>query len=177
MLFNWKYIKIITIKKPEKTNEITDIIFLSVILPTKILLSVKRSVYTDRKYMSVILSVYTDGYIPSVSIDQIIDELYSFLKSCNGAMTWFFSQTILLTEWPMYSNQNLCTVMWHIHRQNHRWFDQRKRSVGDSIGKNQYIPVCWHSLPLSPLLLPHPTSPLPNYSQPPIPTPLLLNTS
>jgi len=52
---------------------------------------------------------------------------------------------------------------------------QMEYSVGESVGKRQYIlPLPTLSLPLYllllPLLLPHPTSPLPNCSQPPIST-------
>jgi len=48
-------------------------------------------------------------------------------------------------------------------------------SVSESVGKRQYVlPSPTLSLPLFllhlPLLFPHPTSPLPNYSQPPIST-------
>ena len=44
-------------------------------------MSLILSVYTDRKYPSVIRSVYTD---------RITDGLNSFLESCNGVMTWIF---------------------------------------------------------------------------------------
>jgi hypothetical protein len=47
-----------------------------------------------------------------------------------------FFQTILPTEWSRDSNRDLRTVTWHIHRQTY----QRDVSVGDSIGKSQYIP-------------------------------------
>ena len=55
---------------------------------------------------------------------------------------------------------------------------RRPQSVGDTVGI--YPPICRHSLPLFLLLLlSHPTSPLPNCSQTPIPnSPLyILNTS
>ena len=47
--------------------------------------------------------------------------------------TAWWCQTILPTEWPRDSNWDSRTVTWHCHR--------RKESVGDSIGKNHYIPT------------------------------------
>jgi len=42
------------------------------------------------------------------------------------------------------SNQDLRTVTWRIHRQNYRRVYRQNLSVGDSIGKSQYI----HTLPI-----------------------------
>ena len=98
------------------------------------------SVYTDRKYPSAIRSVYTDEISSLVYTNRITDRLYSFLECCNGVMTWIFFQTLIQTEWPRDSNLDLRIVTWHIHRWNHRRVYRWKVSVGDSIGKSQYIP-------------------------------------
>jgi len=50
---------------------------------------------------------------------------------------------ILPTEWPRDSNRDLRTVTWPIYHQNYRRVYQQDVSVGDSIGKSQYI----HTLP------------------------------
>jgi hypothetical protein len=46
---------------------------------------------------------------------------------------------MLPTKWSRDSNQDLRTVTWLIHRQNHRLVYRRDMSVGDFIGKSQYI--------------------------------------
>ena len=61
--------------------------FVGIFLPMEIILCPLMSVYTDRKYLSAIRSVYTEGIRPSVYTDRITDGLYSFLESCNGVMT------------------------------------------------------------------------------------------
>jgi len=132
-------------------------------LPTEIP-SQNLSVYTDGLTPSEIRSVYTDRICSSVYTDRISDGLYILFGKMQRRGDVEFFQTILPTEWPRDSNWDSRTVTWHCHRWN--------VSVGDSIGKNHYIhPLCRHSLPLFLLLLlSHPTSSLPNCSQPPIPT-------
>jgi len=121
----------------------------------------------------------TDGLIlseiRSVDTDRISDGLHILFGKMQRRGDVEFFQTILPTEWPRDSNWDSRTVTWHCHRWNHR----RNVSVGYSIGKNHYIHLlCRHSLPLFLLfLLSHPTSHLPNYSQPPIQFSTILNTS
>jgi len=57
----------LTIRKPEKTNRITDGIFSSQNL----------SVYTDGINPLATRSVYTDGNIPSVYTDRVANGVYS----------------------------------------------------------------------------------------------------
>jgi hypothetical protein len=116
---------------PEKRRKPTE-------LPTEIIMSLLLSVYTDRQYPSEIRSVYTDKICSSVYTNRIADGLYSFfekLQRCDEVD--FFFQTVLPTEWPRDSNRDLRTVTRHSHRRVYR----RNVSVGESIGKSQYIPT------------------------------------
>jgi hypothetical protein len=108
--------------------------------------------------------VYTNGIFSSVCTDRISDGLYILFGKMQRFGNVEFFQMILPTEWLRDSNWDSHTVTWHCRRRN--------VSVGDSIGKNHYIhPLNRYSLPLFLLLLlSHPTSPLSNCSQPPIPT-------
>ena len=56
-------------------------------------------------------------------------------KKKDGSLTWNCLRAILPMESPRDSNQDLRTVTWSIHRQNCR----QNESVGDSIGKSEYI--------------------------------------
>ena len=73
--------------------------------------------------------------------------------------TAWWCQTILPTEWPRDSNWDSRTMTWHCHRRNHQW----KESVGDSIGKNHYIPT--HLPTLSSSV--SPSSSFPSHLSPP----------
>ena len=156
-----------TTRKPEKTNGITDGNIQSVVITDELNSVSKSDGIYDGLTPSEIRSVYTDGNIPSVYTDRISDGLYILFGKMQRRGDVEFVQTILPMEWPRDSNWDSRTVTWHCHRWNHR----RNISVGDSIGKNHYIhPLCRHSPLFLLLLLSHPTSPLPNCSQPPIPT-------
>jgi len=39
------------------------------------------------------------------------------------------------------SNRDLCSVTWHSHRRTYRRVYRQNVYVGDSIGKNKYIPI------------------------------------
>jgi len=81
------YFLINTTKKSANTNKIFSLVILLMdIIPSLIL-----SIYTDKPFPSAIWSIYTDRSISSVYTDHIADGLYRFLKSCNGVMTWIFS--------------------------------------------------------------------------------------
>jgi len=122
----------------------------------EIIPSPNLSVYTDGFIPSVIPSVYTDGICPSVYIDGFADEVYSSSGNMqrHGDVRRFYRRAL-----PRDSNWDSRIVTWCFHRRN--------TSVNDAVGKNDYIP-CRHSLPLFLLLLSHLTSPLPNCSQTPI---------
>jgi hypothetical protein len=64
-------------------------------LQTEIIPSPNLSVFTNKYKLSVIRSVYTDDvchrYVPTVSpTDDTV-----FLESCNGVMTWIFSDDFI----------------------------------------------------------------------------------
>jgi hypothetical protein len=86
-------------RKSAKTNGITDgIISVGKNLPTKIIPSPLLLVYTDKQYLSVIRSVYTNGCIPSIYIDRITDGLYSFFGKLQRCDDVDFFQMILPTK-------------------------------------------------------------------------------
>jgi len=70
---------------------------------------------------------------------------------------WKFLRAIFPMELPRDSNRDLRTVTWSIHRQTCRWNRRQKESVGDSIGKSEYITTL--------LTLPSPISPSSSPSQ------------
>jgi hypothetical protein len=69
-LYIYIYNIFLFITLPENRRKATE-------LPTEIIPSPKLSVYTDGFNPSVILSVYTDGNIPSVYTDGFADGVYS----------------------------------------------------------------------------------------------------
>jgi len=151
-LLNQKSSTKTTTRKPEKTNGITDGLFPSVIITD------------ENNNVSTSVGIYRRPR----SVGETVGIYRPFLRR-GIQFVWkyetaWWRQTILPTEWTRDSNWDSHTVTWHCHRRLH--------SVGDSIGKTIiYPPTCRHSLPLFLLLLlSYPTSPLPNCSQPPIPT-------
>jgi len=60
-------------------------------------------------------------------------------KKKDGSLTWNFLQAILPMELPRDSNRDLRTMTWSIHRQNCWQNHRQNESVGDSIGKSEYI--------------------------------------
>jgi len=127
------------------------------------------SVYTDRQFPSAIRSVYTEGRILSVYTDRIADGLYRFLKSCNNVMTWiFFIWFYRRNDWGI---QTEISVQWR-GTVTCGLTDGTCPLMIPSVKANIYS-LCRLSLPLFLLLLPHPNSPLPNCSQPPIPSALM----
>ena len=103
----------------------------------EIIPSPNLSVYTDGFSPSVIPSVYTDGNIPSVYIDGFADGVYSSSGNTqrHGDVRWFYRRKL-----PRDSNWEGRTVTWRCHRRHHRRNTRRKYSVGDSVGKNHYMP-------------------------------------
>jgi len=99
------------------------------------------SVYTDWQYSSAIRSVYTDKVCPSIYTDSITYGLNSFFGKLQWRDDVDFFQMILPMEWPRDSNWDLRTVTWHCHRRTHQQVYRRNVSVGDSIGKSEYIPT------------------------------------
>jgi len=110
----------------------------------------------------------------SVCTDRITDRRYSFfgkLQRCDDVdfFRWFYRrnyrgiQTGIVVQWRATFTSGITDG----------YTDGNVPSVIPSVKASIY-PLCRHSLPLFllllPLLLPHPTSPLPNCSQPPIPT-------
>jgi len=77
--------------------------------------------------------------------------------------TAWWRQMILPTELPRDSNWDSRTVTWHCHRRNHRWNHRRITSVGDSIGKNHYMPTYLPTLSSSV----SPSSSFPSHLSPP----------
>jgi len=103
------------LENQRKTTELPTEFFCRKFLPRKIISSQNLSVYTNR----------------------IADERYIFfekLQRCDGED---FFQMILPTELPRDSKWDSRTMTWHFYRRNHR----QNMSVGDSIGKSQYIPT------------------------------------
>jgi hypothetical protein len=155
---------------PEKRRKPTE-------LPMEIIMSLLLSVYTDRQYQSEIRSVYTEKICPSVYTDRIADGLYSFfekLQRCDE-VDFFFRQFYRRNDRGI---QTGISVQWRgtvTSGLTGGYTDGTCPSVNASVKANIY-PLCRHSLPLFLLLLPHPNSPLPNCSQPPIPTLPLFST-
>jgi len=117
-----------TTRKPEKTNGITDGIFPSVII-TDGNNSVLKFVGIYRRHISV--GAMVGIYRPFCRRGMQFVWKYA---------TAWWRQMILPTKWPRDSNWDSRTVTWHYNRRNHRWNHWRIFSVGDSIGKNHYIP-------------------------------------
>jgi len=108
---------VFTTRKPEKTNEITDGTIPSVII-TYGHNSISKSVGIYRRTIFV--------------------GIYRLFRRRGIQFVWKYAtawwrQTILPTEWLRDSNWDSRTVTRHFHRQN--------ESIGDSIGKNHYIPT------------------------------------
>jgi len=99
-------------------------------------------------------------YIPTVSPT----EYTVCLERCNDVVTWsFFRRFYRRNDRGI---QTEIVVQWRGTFTNGMY-----PSVILSVKATIYTPLCRHSLPLFLLLLlSHPTSPLPNCSQPPIPT-------
>jgi hypothetical protein len=110
----WKSIDYTT-RKSEKTNGITDKIFSS-------------KFFTDgHNSVSKSVGIYRPYHRRTIQF---------FWKV--ATVRWRgFVQTMLPMKLPRDSNRDSRTVMWHFHQRNHR----RTRSVGDAIGKSQYIPT------------------------------------
>jgi len=152
---NLKFYTINTTRKSAKTNGITDGYN-----------SVSKSIGIYRQIPSVsdTVDIYRRicRYIPTVSpTDYTV-----FLKSYNGVMTWIFFRRFYRRNDR--GIQTGISVQW-CNTFTGGITDGTCPSVIPSVKVNIY-PLCRHSLPLFLLLLPHPTSPLPNCSQPPIPT-------
>jgi len=160
-----------TTRKSENTNRI----FLSVIFNDGTN-SVSNSVGIYRQIYSIgeMVGIYQRNYSIGIYRPSLRRSRNLFLKV---ATTWWrrFFQTILSIEISRDSNLDSHSATWHFHR----WNDQWKVSIGDSIGKSQYmltLPTLSSSVSpsfspshLSPL--PSPLSPpLPNYNQTSIPT-------
>jgi len=154
----------VTTRKPEKTNGITDEIFLSVII-TDENNSISKSVSIYRRHRS-------DGETVGIYWQKYFIDIYWPFRLWGIQFIWKYAtawwrHTILPTEWPRYSNWDSRIVTWHCHRRYHRWNHRRKESEKTII----YPPISRHSLPLFLLLLlSHLTSSLSNCSQPSIPT-------
>jgi len=138
------------------------------LLPTELIPSQNLSVYTDGLDTSVKWSVCTDGNIPSVSTDRFADGVYSLSGNMQrrGDVRWFYwrnnqgIQTEIAVQWRGTVTDEITDGIT----------DGFILSVIPSEKTIIYPPICRHSLPLFLLLLlSYPTSPLPNYSQPPIP--------
>jgi len=148
-----------------KTNGLTDIIFSSAIF-TDENNSISKSVeiYQQRTSVGDTVGIYLQTYSVDIYRSYCRRTIQFFWKVVTMWWRGFFFQTILLTEWPRDSNQDIHTVTWHFHRWNHRRVYRRKCSVNDSIGKSHYfsffflIPplpsqtVANHPSQLSPLL-------------------------
>jgi len=146
------YIYIYTTRKPEKTNRITDRIFPSVIITDgNNFVSKSVGIYRQPRSVGEMVGIYRRQY--SVGI-------YRPFRRRGIQFVWKYAtawwrQTILPTEWPRDSNWDSHTVTWHCHRQI--------PSVGDSIGKNNYIPT--HLPTLSSSV--SPSSSFPSHLSPP----------
>jgi len=150
--------RIIFFSQPENRRKSTE-------LPTEIIPSQNLLVYTDDLDPSAKWLVYTDGNILSVYIDRFADGVYSLSGNMKrrGDVRRFY-------RWNDRGIQTEIVVQWRdtitdgiTDRSNPSAIPSEKTII--------YPPTCWHSLPLFLLLfLSHPTSPLPNCSQPPIPT-------
>jgi len=123
-----------TTRKPKKTNGITNRIFPSVII-TDGNNSVSKSVGIYQRHKPVGETVGIYRRFISVGI-------YRRFRRQGIQFVWKYAtawwrQAILPMELPRDSNRDSRTVTWHCHRRNHRW----SISVGDSIGKNHYMPT------------------------------------
>jgi len=151
------------ISLPENRRKPTELpmeFFRRKFLLMKIISSQNLSIFTDIYKSSAIRSVSTDEIRPLVYTDRIADERYSFfgkLQRCDDmdffkqfyGQNYWGIQTGIVVQWRGTSTGGTCP------------------SVIPSVKASIY-PLCRHSLPLFLLLLPHPTSPLPNCSQPPV---------
>ena len=127
----------------------------------------------------MIRSVFIDGPFLSAHTDRITDGLNRFLEV--ATMWWhgfFFKQFYWQNGWEI---QTGISVQWCgivTSEITNGYTDETCPSVIPSVKANIY-PLCWHSLPLFLLLLPHPTHLSPPKLQPTTHpnSPPLLNTS
>ena len=160
-----------TARKSENTIGITDKIFLLVIFNDGTN-SVSNSVGIYRR-------IYSIGETVGIYWPSLRQSRNLFLKVATAWWRRFF-QKILPMEISRDSNPDSRSATWHFHRWNHRRIYRRKVSVGDSIGKSQYmLTLPTLSSSVSPSSSPSHLSPLPSQTTTKHPSQLspLLNTS
>jgi len=140
-----------------KPTELPTEFFRQKVLPTEIISSPNLSVFTDSYSPLAIWSVYTDGRYNFFGKLQRCDDVDFFRRFYR--QNYQGIQTGIAVQWRGTSTGDITD----------EYTDGTCPSVIPSVKASIY-PLCRHSLPLFLLLLPHPTSPLLNCSQPPIPT-------
>ena len=147
----------VTTRKSENTNGITGGIFSSEIFNDGI------------NSVSKVVGIYRQNY--SIGIyRRYRRRRETFFEICNSVMTWIFFRRIYRRKYRGF--QTRIAVQRRVASIG-GITDGKFLSVSPSVKASTYW-LCRHSLPLFllllPIFLPHPTSPLPNCSQPPIPT-------
>jgi len=120
------------------------------------------------------LSIFTNWYSPSVTSSVYTDHIADgrdifFWKLQRGDDMDFFKRFYQWNYWGIQTGIAVHRRGTSTNRITDGYTDGMCPLVIPSVKASIY-PLCRHSLPLFLLLLPHPTSPLPNCSQPPIPT-------